>query len=106
MRELFLYGTLGAAGAVAVATVYFSVRAQLAQRALFRYAASAERVRARADAADAARMRKLCDLLDRLDDEGNGFPSSVHDAFQEGAAATRAALDRLIEQDREARATL
>jgi len=42
---------------------------------------------------DAERMMKLCTLLDRMDDEGKGFPSVIHDAFQQGGAATRAALD-------------
>jgi hypothetical protein len=49
-----------------------------------------------ADAQDAARMRKLCDLLDSVDDFGNGFPGDIHEAFQNGGKATRDALDRAI----------
>jgi hypothetical protein len=55
-----------------------------------------EAVRAQATAkphADVIRMAKLCALLNRMDEDGNGFPSVLHDAFQEGGDALRKALD-------------
>ncbi|WP_175914663.1 hypothetical protein [Burkholderia metallica] len=48
---------------------------------------------------DAARMRKLNELLDRAADEGSGVPPPLQSAFQEGSSATRVALDWAIEHD-------
>ncbi|KVV25109.1 hypothetical protein WK78_03205 [Burkholderia cepacia] len=48
---------------------------------------------------DAARMRKLNELLDLAADEGSGVPPSLQSAFQEGSMATRVVLDRAIERD-------
>lgn len=48
-----------------------------------------------ADKRDAERMQTLCALLDSMDDLGNGFPMSVHEAFQNGGDAARTALDAI-----------
>lgn len=42
---------------------------------------------------DTCRMRTLCRLLDAIDEEGNGLPIEVHEAFQHSGKQTRAALD-------------